>query len=747
MRKTNLSLASGESARISTLSLIIYGSGVTFAVLIVGILAINGVFTPEQNFQGKCFVKAPFGCSEFGVNKDGVRIKLINGAGSAVDIIVSCPAGKRGEKFDGNVEITYTLSGDDVEKVVSGEIESKITNIAGGGGGGSSGGGSSGGGGGSGGSPPSSVCGNNITESGETCDDGNTLNGDGCNSSCQVEVGGVCTNGQTQPCSNQVGVCSGSFETCAGNSWSVCGVSEYGGSYEATENSCSDGLDNDCDGDTDGSDSDCSGGSVITAFATASRISGVAPLAVFFDGFSNTDYNGLWSEIDGDCSDPYCLEGSVYKDNKLTGRKFRDLNYEWSFGDGNGACDGSTLWQVSGKSKNTDNGPIAAHVFDPCPVTGNKDYTVTLTVTDGLGNSDSSQVTIHVVDPNIEFASKTACIRSDSNGDFNDPTGACNGATQITNNDFDDALSDALASGAKRILFRRGDSFSSNIQVNFFYEGPGLVGAFGTGNKPIVNTVYSGGDYSVFTFGRYNTSESTAFAEPYDDWRIMDLDLKGPGSAGCTGTCSYSVFRMGGGISNEGAPVKKILWYHLNWSGYFHGWYSEMQSQADIENAYVYQSKPMEDIAIVESSHSNMRGRAVTWVIDRGALLGNNFDGPSSWLYNGEQHLYRIISADKLLIAHNKLVNAGIDAGTLRACRYDVLASSFNFDSSRNCRSKLTQYVLMNSNIYTSKGCIGLCPRLNDIKLFGPETDGFPSITRPRDVIFAVWTAMLQKIV
>src|SRR3989344_5706323 len=210
MRKTNLSLASGESARISTLSLIIYGSGVTFAVLIVGILAINGVFTPEQNFQGKCFVKAPFGCSEFGVNKDGVRIKLINGAGSAVDInkinisgcgentdgwknisdgeivdiFVSCSAGKRGEKFDGNIEITYTLSGDDVEKIVSGEIESKITNIAGGGGGG--GGGSSGGG--SGGSPPSSVCGNNITESGETCDDGNILNGDGCSSVCILDM-------------------------------------------------------------------------------------------------------------------------------------------------------------------------------------------------------------------------------------------------------------------------------------------------------------------------------------------------------------------------------------------------------------------------------------------------------------------------------------------------------------------------------------------------------------------------------
>lgn len=37
-----------------------------------------------------------------------------------------------------------------------------------------------------GGSTP--VCGNNIVESGETCDDGNTVSGDGCSSTCQVEV-------------------------------------------------------------------------------------------------------------------------------------------------------------------------------------------------------------------------------------------------------------------------------------------------------------------------------------------------------------------------------------------------------------------------------------------------------------------------------------------------------------------------------------------------------------------------------
>ena len=37
--------------------------------------------------------------------------------------------------------------------------------------------------------PPSSRCGDNVTDSefGETCDDGNRINGDGCDSSCIIE--------------------------------------------------------------------------------------------------------------------------------------------------------------------------------------------------------------------------------------------------------------------------------------------------------------------------------------------------------------------------------------------------------------------------------------------------------------------------------------------------------------------------------------------------------------------------------
>jgi cysteine-rich repeat protein len=49
--------------------------------------------------------------------------------------------------------------------------------------------------------PPTPVCGNHILESGEQCDDGNTINGDGCSSTCTIEqpiCQNQCVNGQRQ---------------------------------------------------------------------------------------------------------------------------------------------------------------------------------------------------------------------------------------------------------------------------------------------------------------------------------------------------------------------------------------------------------------------------------------------------------------------------------------------------------------------------------------------------------------------
>lgn len=69
----------------------------------------------------------------------------------------------------------------------------------------------------------------------------------------QVNEGCACTNGATQACLNQEGVCSGSFETCVDGAWQGCNSTtylSYNASYETSETTC-DGLDNDCDGSID----------------------------------------------------------------------------------------------------------------------------------------------------------------------------------------------------------------------------------------------------------------------------------------------------------------------------------------------------------------------------------------------------------------------------------------------------------------------------------------------------------------
>ena len=59
-------------------------------------------------------------------------------------------------------------------------------------------------------------------------------------------------------CENQLGVCAGSTKTCGGFAgWLPCGASNYGLNYQSNETSCSDSLDNDCDGLTDNNDFNC----------------------------------------------------------------------------------------------------------------------------------------------------------------------------------------------------------------------------------------------------------------------------------------------------------------------------------------------------------------------------------------------------------------------------------------------------------------------------------------------------------
>ena len=109
-------------------------------------------------------------------------------------------------------------------------------------------------------------------------------------------------------------------------------------------------------------------GAQITAEITAARTSGVAPLFVHFDAFTNTSSSAF----------------------NTAGERFNNLTYKWNFGD-----IGSETWNAwDGASKNEDWGPNAGHVFEN-PGT----YVVTVVIWDGQGDSDRGTQIITCINP------------------------------------------------------------------------------------------------------------------------------------------------------------------------------------------------------------------------------------------------------------------------------------------------------------------------------------------------------------
>lgn len=89
-------------------------------------------------------------------------------------------------------------------------------------------------------------CGDSYLEGTEECDDGNKIDGDCCSSSCAFEPAGE------QICGK--GACLNRSPLCAGGKPVLC---EPLPPSESHEQSCNDGIDNDCDLRTDCADDDC----------------------------------------------------------------------------------------------------------------------------------------------------------------------------------------------------------------------------------------------------------------------------------------------------------------------------------------------------------------------------------------------------------------------------------------------------------------------------------------------------------
>jgi hypothetical protein len=208
--------------------------------------------------------------------------------------------------------------------------------------------------------------------------------------------------------------------------------------------------------------------------ATASRTSGVAPLAVFFDAVNTTSpawTSGVVQPGDGD---------------------YTTYAYQWGFGD-----PASGTW-LTGRSKNTATGFETAHVYEN-PGT----YEVTLHVTDSTGNAHDYSQTITVT----AFTGTTYYVSSSGGNDGNDGL-----STSTPFYSLDKAWSKVGPN--TRILFKRGDSWTATNGYHSSANGPVIIGDYGTGNKPKFTAAAGMGSAWVFSTGGV-------------DWRFVNLDLAG----------------------------------------------------------------------------------------------------------------------------------------------------------------------------------------------------------------------------
>jgi hypothetical protein len=212
------------------------------------------------------------------------------------------------------------------------------------------------------------------------------------------------------------------------------------------------------------------------AMTTATRSTGVAPLAVFFDAV------GAASGVVQPAGSP---------------PDYASFHYEWTFGD-----PASGSWSVGGESKDTALGYVTAHVFE---TPGN--YRVTLRVVQDDGTVNDYYQDLVVEDPDTVYAGQTYYVSS-AGSDANN--GLSPGAPFQT---VSRAMTTLFASnGPRRVLFRRGDAFTAATSISTGNRtGPFTIGAYGVGADPLLNVTHAGNGI------RLETTVS--------DVRIQDVDL------------------------------------------------------------------------------------------------------------------------------------------------------------------------------------------------------------------------------
>lgn len=348
----------------------------------------------------------------------------------------------------------------------------------------------------------------------------------------------------------------------------------------------------------------------ISTSVVAARTSGVAPLYVHLDATGTTD--------------------------SAVTTPFLDARYLWNYGDPQGAA-----WAYgsnpSGNNKNAGTGPIGGHVFET-PGT----YNVTVQVYDGTNTCTSTPVVITVTDPDVVFAANTVCI-GNSVLPVAGSNGCPSGAAAVQSSDADATCASQLAAGKRRLLFRANDTFNiAGGRCDVTVTGPGLIGSFGTGTKPLF--LASGQtNPGAFNFGGQNFPNSSSNLK---DWRLMDVEIRGNNNSELIsaqgGFNQLTYLRITGSECDDACIMFNgdlLAFYNSNGHA-THSLWSE--------------------IAIVDSSIGHPQSWTLYAFLNKFFVTGNLIDNQSVG-----SHVYRMPFASNGVISNNDIVNNGLgSAGT-----------------------------------------------------------------------------------
>lgn len=368
----------------------------------------------------------------------------------------------------------------------------------------------------------------------------------------------------------------------------------------------------------------------ISLVNTTSRLTGVAPLSVFFDTTGTTT-------------------------TPATPSPFHDLEYRWDFGDKivgvqnlSPPTIGTATWNTGSKpgvgSRNTSTGPLAAHVYET-PGT----YYVSLTIIDGTNKVTNSCTPIVVLDPDAVFSgTKTTCVAAAST-----PVAGVGGCPALAAVALQPSFSAAINSYAKtgnRLLFKRGDTFTATTTSSITTTGPGIVGAYG--DTALALPIIQSSAGSTLRFSSQSTPNSKFNLK---DWRVMDLDFVG------SGTASQAAVEMYGGI-NQVTMLRLTISNYLNAIGssdsLLDWWNTTSQSGHAIWDQHSIVDSKISSPAVGNPANSN------TWCYgtflggDRMFFAGNSINN-SGTAVAGASHVTRFWYLGKSVINNNTLQQPG----------------------------------------------------------------------------------------